>query len=51
MEQEIIKAGATVLGKAYDDVAHPSAKSLGNNNQLDTSDCWGLVTRVGALGH
>lgn len=34
MEQEIIKAGASVLGKAYDDFVHPSAKSLGNTISL-----------------
>ncbi len=34
MEQEIIKAGATVLGKAYDDLVHPSAKSIGNTVSL-----------------
>ena len=36
MDQEIIKsvASSSVLGKAYDDLVHPSAKSLGNTISL-----------------
>lgn len=34
MDQEIIKAGSSVLGKAYDDLVHPSAQSLGNTISL-----------------
>lgn len=36
MDQEIIKSAASssVLGKAYDDLVHPSAKSLGNTISL-----------------
>lgn len=34
MDQDIVKAGASVLGKAYDDLIHPSAQSLGNTISL-----------------
>lgn len=34
MDQKIVESAASVLGKAYDDLIHPSAKSIGNTVSL-----------------